>query len=159
MSVEIKKVPGGLEVDGIVLKNGKCGCTSFAACCYTWSRVKKKGQEITFTAKTSAPDTVDNYEWGYTVAKDGLTVLVSVQDARDKQTYSGFLPPHVGQWEDRGWEILAKNGEREDGVVWRCAMSKWLYKEAFEGKPFAELPDDWTCPKCCSTKTVFENIG
>ena len=159
MSIVIIKVPGGLEVDGIVLKNGKCGCTSFAACCYTWSRVKKKGSEIEFFAKASAPDTEDTFDWSYKVAKEGVTVLVSVQDARDKDIYSGFLPPQVNEWTDRGWKVLAKSGEREDGVVWRCGMGKWLYKENVEEVPFSELSDDWTCPKCCSTKTGFELIG
>lgn len=26
------------------------------------------------------------------------------------------------------------------------------------GIPFAELPDDWTCPKCGSSKWMFEKV-
>jgi hypothetical protein len=40
--VTIKKIPGGYNVDGLELKNGKCGCTSVVKCCYSWSKVKVK---------------------------------------------------------------------------------------------------------------------
>jgi hypothetical protein len=66
MPVSIEKVPGGFSVDGLVLKNGRCGCTSIAKCCYTMSRVKKRGQDVLeFFAKMSDPGTVDNHVWGY----------------------------------------------------------------------------------------------
>jgi len=159
MEVEISKIPGGLEVDGLRLLRGKCGCTSLAKCCYSWSKLKQKGSDIVFEAKLSAPDTKDNYEWGYTVSRDGVTVTVTVEDARDKEIYSGYIPPAVGEWEGRGWTVTEKNGDREDGVVWRCAMCKWLYRENEEGTPFEELPDDWKCPTCGAPKNEFERIG
>ncbi|RME65943.1 MAG: hypothetical protein D6778_05465, partial [Nitrospirae bacterium] len=61
MSVTIEKIPGGFRVDGLELKNGKCGCTSIAKCCYSWSKVKKRGKEIIFEAKLTAPDTEDTF--------------------------------------------------------------------------------------------------
>ena len=159
MVLEVSKVPGGLLVDGLLLKSGKCGCTSFAACCYTWSKVKKKGDEINFTAKAVSPDTKDKFDWGYTVTKDGATINVSVEDSRDKVMYSGFLPPAASEWVEKGWTLVEKNGEREDKAVFRCGMSKWLYKEKDQGTPFISLPDNWKCPMCGSPASGFEQIG
>jgi rubredoxin len=159
LEVEIKKIPGGLMVDGLKLMKGKCGCTSTAKCCYSWSKVKHKGSGISFEAKMSAPDTKENFNWGYEVRKNGTTVTVQVEDARDKEIYSGSIPPPVSEWEKKGWEVVRKDGDREDGTVWRCAICKWLYNDNKEGTPFDQLPDDWKCPKCGVLKKNFEQIG
>lgn len=159
MAVEIKKIPGGLEVDGLQLLHGKCGCTSLALCCYSWSKVKQRGDQVVMEARMAAPGTTDNFEWGYVISKDGITVTVSVEDARDKQIFSGYFPPALGEWEQRGWEVVEKTGEREDDVVWRCAMCKWLFRENQEGTPFADLPDEWHCPVCGAGKYEFEQVG
>jgi rubredoxin len=159
MTVEVNKIPGGFRIDGLDLLKGKCGCTSIAKCCYSWSKVKKKGTAIEFEAKMTTPETQENFNWGYIVMKDGITVKVAVEDAHDKEISAGFIPPPVSVWKDKGWEIIEKTGERGDGVVWRCAMCRWLYKEDREGMPFDELPDDWKCPKCNVSKDEFERIG
>lgn len=160
MSVSIEKIPGGFRVDGLELKTGKCGCTSIAKCCYTWSKVKKKSDAaLEFNAKLTTAESEDLFSWSYTVVKDGVTVIVKVEDARDKDTSSAFIPPAARQWEMLGWSVLEKEGDREDGVVWRCAMCKWLYKDDQEGKPFEELPEDWKCPVCSAGKNAFEKIG
>ncbi len=159
MAVLVEKVAGGFSIDGLELLRGKCGCTSIAKCCYSWSKVKKKGDTIVFEAKMTAPDTKDNFNWGYTVRKEGITVTVLVEDARDKEIFSGFIPPSVKQWESRGWEVIEKYGDREDGVVWRCAICKWLYKDDKEGTSFENLLDDWRCPLCKAKKSEFEKIG
>jgi rubredoxin len=158
MTVEIKKVPGGVEADGLRLIKGKCGCTSLAKCCYSWSKLKHKGNDITYDVKLTSPDTTDNFNWSYKAVKDGVTVTVTVEDARDKDTAAAFIPPAASEWESLGWEIVEKTGEREDGIVWRCAVCKWLYKEDEEGTPFEDLPDDWSCPTCGAGKNVFEKI-
>ena len=159
MKVEINKIPGGFRIDGIDLLKGKCGCTSITKCCYSWSKVKKKGSNIEFEAKMTTPETQENFNWGYTVTKDGITVKVVVEDAYDKEIYSRFIPPAVSEWEKIGWEVTEKAGQRGDGVVCRCAMCRWLYKEDREETPFGELPDDWKCPKCNVSKDEFERIG
>jgi rubredoxin len=159
MPVPIEKISGGFNVDGLLLKGGKCGCTSIAKCCYSMSKVKKRNGVIEFNAKMTDPDTVDTYNWSYTVRKDGTTVKVAVEDARDKTIYSGFVPPSAGEWEARGWEVVEKVGDREDGVIWRCSMCKWLYKEDKEGISFDELPENWKCPNCWVGKSYFERIG
>lgn len=160
MSVTVEKVPGGFQIDGLNLLGMKCGCTAILKCCHSWSKIKKKsgGKLFEFSAKTTTPETSDNFNWGYTVEKEGITVKVTVEDARDKVIFSGFLPPSVTEWESKGWTVIEKNGDREDGILWRCTMCKWLYKENKEGKPFDELPDDWKCPKCSATKKDFEKI-
>jgi rubredoxin len=160
MSVSIEKIPGGFRVDGLELRNGKCGCTSTAKCCYTMSKVKKRGADtFEFNAKMSDPDTSDNFSWGYVVRKDGVTVTATVDDARDKTAYSGYFPPKLSDWEGRGWEVVERTGERADGSVWRCSMCKWLYKDDEQESPFEELPDDWKCPVCKAGKNSFEKIG
>jgi rubredoxin len=82
-----------------------------------------------------------------------------VEDARDKAYYSGYFPPLLAEWEARGWEVVEREGARQDGAVWRCAMCKWLFLEDREGRPFAGLPDDWKCPVCGAGKGAFEKIG
>lgn len=159
MTIEIEKIPGGLRVDGIELERGKCGCTSLAKCCYSWAKVKRKGDNIAVEAKMTTPETGDNFDWGYTVSKVGTTITVKVEDARDKEIFAGFFPPPASAWEVKGWQVVSQEGDREDGAVWRCAMCKWLYKEDIEGTPSAELPEDWACPVCKAPKGDFERIG
>jgi rubredoxin len=159
MTVEVNKIPGGFRVDGLELLKGKCGCTSIAKCCYSWSKVKRKGSDIGFEAKMTTPETQENFDWVYTVTKGGITVRVVVEDAHDKEIYSGFIPPAISEWKEKGWEVKEQAGERGDGVVWRCAMCRWLYKDDREDTLFGELPDDWKCPKCNVSKDEFEKIG
>jgi len=159
-SVAVEKIPGGFSIDGLELKRGKCGCTSLARCCYSWSKVKKKDASLyEFTAKLSDPDTTDNHIWSYTARKGGITVTVRVEDARDKVISAGYIPPAAAAWEEKGWIIVDKEGDREDAAVWKCAMCKWLYKEDEEEIPFAELSDTWRCPTCGVPKSQFERIG
>jgi rubredoxin len=159
MPVEILRIPGGLRVDGLDLRGGKCGCTSIAKCCYSWSKVKKKGENlIEFTAKMTTPDTSEEFSWGYAVRKDGMTVSVSVDDAKDKTIYSGFFPPALQQWEARGWEVMEKRAAGRDAALWRCSTCKWLYKEDDEGIPFEKLTGDWRCPECNAPRGAFEKI-
>ncbi|UCG79489.1 MAG: rubredoxin [Nitrospirota bacterium] len=72
---------------------------------------------------------------------------------------SGYIPPSLSEWKEKGWTVIESEGNREDGVVWRCAMCRWLYKENKEGMAFEELPDDWKCPRCNVSKDEFERIG
>ncbi len=57
--IAIEKIPGGFSVDGLALKSGKCGCTSVLPCCYSWSKVRQRGNSFQFTAKLSGPDSQD----------------------------------------------------------------------------------------------------
>lgn len=159
MDVQIGKIPGGLSVDGLELRNGKCGCTTVLPCCHTWSKVKRSGNTFSFVAKITDPETKENFAWDYTVKKGDVTIEVKVEDARDKVRFSGYYPPRLEEWIEKGWEVVAKSGEREDFDVWRCAACKWLYKEQKEKIRFEDLPEDWKCPVCKAGKDVFEQIG
>jgi len=158
-SVDIQKIPGGMSVDGLALKNGKCGCTSILRCCHSYSKLKRDGNNFTFVVKTPSPDCEDLYSWGYIVEKAGHRITVTVEDARDKTIFSGYYPPRLEEWTARGWTVIEKTGEREDGELWRCAACKWLYNVDKEGKRFEDLPDDWKCPTCRAGKGAFEKVG
>ena len=157
--VVVEKIPGGFRVDGLDLKGGKCGCTSVLPCCHSWSKLKRNGNEFLFSLKTSGPVTINVFHWSYKVAKGGVTVTVTAEDARDKKIFSGYYPPALEDWEDAGWQVLEKNGSREDFGLWRCAACRWLYKEQVEGTKFENLADDWKCPVCKAPKSAFEQIG
>ena len=38
-----------------------------------------------------------------------------------------------------------------------CYICGYVYDEAKEGKPFAELPDSWVCPICGAAKSAFRS--
>ena len=159
MAVLIEKIPGGFSVDGLELLTGKCGCTSVLPCCHSWSKVKKTGDRLIYSGKVTGPATTSNFTWGYTVKKGDVTVEVVMEDARDKEIFSGYYPPMLQEWLDRGWELAAKDGDREDGALWRCAACRWLYKENEQSVKFEDLPQDWKCPVCNAGKDAFEKIG
>jgi rubredoxin len=37
-----------------------------------------------------------------------------------------------------------------------CTVCGYVYDDAAEGVPFAELPEDWVCPLCGVGKDMFE---
>lgn len=159
VEVSIGKIPGGVSVDGLELRNGKCGCTAVLPCCYSWSKVKRSGDTVSFAAKATGPDSQDTFTWGYAVKKGRFVVEVFFEDARDKRIYSGFYPPRLEEFLSRGWELVKKDGEREDFGLWRCAACRLLYKEKEQGAPFEGLPDDWKCPVCKTGKGSYEQVG
>ena len=159
MEIAIEKIPGGFSVDGLALKNGKCGCTAVLPCCYSWSKVKRTGNSFLFTAKLSGPDSQDIFAWSYTVRKGDAIVEVRVEDARDKVIFSGYYPPSLEDWIGKGWEVVNQESAREDFDVWRCSACRWLYKNSEQELKFEDLPDDWKCPVCKVGKDSFEQVG
>jgi rubredoxin len=159
MEITVEKIPGGFSVDGLELKNGKCGCTTVLPCCYSWSRIKRSGNFFTFAGKATGPDSQENFTWGYTVKKGDYTIEVRMEDAADKKIFSGYYPPRIEEWTEKGWEVVRKEGERRDFGMWRCSACRWLYKEQEQGIPFESLPDDWKCPLCRVGKDSFEKVA
>jgi len=41
---------------------------------------------------------------------------------------------------------------------WKCSVCGYIYDEAKEGVPFADLPESWTCPQCGAPKSAFNQI-
>jgi len=159
MEINIEKIPGGFRIDGLELKNGKCGCTSILPCCHSFSKVKMRGNQFVFTAKATCPETKDIYRWGYKVKKGDYSVEVSFDDDKDKKIFSGFYPPSLKDWTNKGWEVVSSENDKDEGKLWRCAVCKWLYKEAEQGIYFDNLPSDWKCPVCRAAKSSFEDIS
>ncbi len=159
MGITVEKIPGGFSVDGLELKNGKCGCTTVLPCCYSWSKIKRSGNSFTYVGKATGPDSRENFSWSYTVKKSDFTVEVSMEDARDKKIYSGYYPPRYEEWIEKGWEAVKKEGERADFDLWRCSACRWLYKQHEQGISFENLPDDWKCPVCKVGKESFERVA
>ena len=123
------------------------------------AKTEPRGGGAGWQAKTPNRGRGDREGGGYSVGKGGPTVNAKVEAGRDTERFSGFSPPALAVSEAKGWQVGEKLADREDGVVWRCAMCKWLYKEDQEGVPFAELPDDWRCHRCNVPKPEFERIG
>lgn len=159
MEIEIRKIPGGLSVDGLEFRNGKCGCTTVLPCCYSWSRVRHSDGKILFSAKATGPETKAAFVWGYSVRKGGVTVEVLFEDDGEKTIFSGFYPPPLEDFVAKGWEVLSRTGERRDFNIRRCAACRWLYKEEGQEACFDDLPEGWTCPVCKSGKTSFEQVA
>ena len=41
---------------------------------------------------------------------------------------------------------------------WKCSVCGYIYDEAEEGVPFADLSEDWTCPQCGAPRSAFNQI-
>ena len=44
-------------------------------------------------------------------------------------------------------------------MQYRCSICGYVYDDARESVPFADLPEDWKCPWCGAPKSVFEAVG
>ncbi len=43
-------------------------------------------------------------------------------------------------------------------MKYKCSICGYVYDEATEGVPFADLPEDWQCPLCMAPKALFEPV-
>ncbi len=43
-------------------------------------------------------------------------------------------------------------------MKYKCSICGYVYDEAQEGVPFADLPEDWQCPLCGAPKSAFDPI-
>lgn len=43
-------------------------------------------------------------------------------------------------------------------AAWQCGLCSYVYDEATEGTPWKDLPDDWVCPVCGSSKEAFSPV-
>ncbi len=122
----IEKVHGGYKVDGLELLAANCGCGGLSGpggagigeCCFTFSRVKREGDAISYVGKKTTPNTGNNSEWGYKVKKNGATVEVQMFDTRDAATFKfgGHEPPAISAWQENGWEVLSSYSRTLEGT-------------------------------------------
>ncbi len=137
-------------------QNGKCGCTSVLPCCYSWSKVRQRGNTFLFTAKLSGPDSREGFIWSYTVKKSDSMVEVTVEDARDKTIFSGYYPPTLEEWTAKGWEISNKGGRAGRlRLVALLRLQMVVQGKGPEGKIRRPAFDDWKCPACKVRKRLL----
>jgi len=41
---------------------------------------------------------------------------------------------------------------------WKCSVCGYIYDESQETLPFADLAEDWTCPRCGAPRSAFQII-
>ena len=113
-----EKVHGGYKVDDLELKAANCGCGGLTGpggsgaedCCFTFSRVKKDGNTLSYVGKKTTPSTTNNYEWGYRVKKNDHEVDVKMLDTRGPVgfKFGGYEPPPLSAWQAKGWQVVAQ---------------------------------------------------
>ncbi len=55
-------------------------------------------------------------------------------------------------------EAMDTGGPKAGQKRYKCIVCGYIYDDAVEEIPFAELPDDWTCPLCGAGKEDFEEV-
>lgn len=55
-------------------------------------------------------------------------------------------------------EKLKSMEEVRTGKKFKCSACGYIYDEAEEGEPFADLPGDWVCPLCGAGKEEFNEL-
>ena len=115
-----------------------------------------------------------NYTEGYVVAKEMMGVdegsanagnSISVEAVKVMQTASAQVP--VQPVSDNALTDKAetdnptanKNATTGMHAKYACPLCGHIYDESKESIPFAELPDDWTCPICGAPKSYFEKVS
>ena len=67
-----------------------------------------------------------------------------------RKVKKGMAPKNAPTYVDKSKAKEVKKGER-----WECSACGYIYDDAKEDMPFADLPDDWTCPVCGVEKEDF----
>lgn len=51
------------------------------------------------------------------------------------------------------WPLYEETKVHNDKHI--CTACNYIYDDATENRPFAQLPDNWTCPKCSMEKEIY----
>ncbi len=43
-------------------------------------------------------------------------------------------------------------------MIFECSVCGYVYDEEDEGRPWADLPDDWVCPICGADTSYFDAL-
>jgi len=143
----IKQVEGGFQVDGLNLCAANCGCggltgpggSGVGECCFTYSRVKREGNSLSYFGKYTTPNTTNNYEWGYRIKKDGTEVDVKMLDTRGPKNFKfgGHLPPPLSAWKERGWQVVSQYERPVEGTG--EPLPEWCQSAEVCERPVPEL--------------------
>ncbi|MBP3431981.1 MAG: flavin reductase [Clostridia bacterium] len=73
-------------------------------------------------------------------------------------TYSYYHKVVKGKTSKNAPTYVEEEVSATDSKKYRCLLCGYIYDDAKESIPFAELPDDWQCPICGATKSFFKEI-
>ncbi|NHI92327.1 MAG: hypothetical protein EAX96_07470 [Candidatus Lokiarchaeota archaeon] len=86
-------------------------------------------------------------------------------------TVCGMQGPLPDNWKEDATNFISAflNGKElvraiKEGL-WKCSKAgacgecRYIYDEEKEGKPFEQLPDNWKCPLCKSSKSQFRKLN
>lgn len=91
-----------------------------------------------------------------------MTLRKSHENPQIKEVYEAFYGQPLSEiaekmlhttYTDRSNVIQKKGGKTMSR--WVCSICGYVYDEEKEGKPFRDLPDNWTCPLCGADKGAF----
>ena len=95
--------------------------------------------------------------------RDGaMTLRTSHENPEIQEVYASFYGHPLSEmaekmlhttYQDRS-QLIQKEGGSHMGK-WVCGICGYVYDEAKEGVPFADLPENWVCPLCGAGKNAF----
>lgn len=92
-----------------------------------------------------------------------LVQSVILDDSRDALTYlhyrqvrKGVAPKNAPTYIDKS--KLESKSSAKTPKKYECTACGFIYDDADEDIPFADLPDDWVCPVCGAEKSDFTEI-
>lgn len=85
---------------------------------------------------------------------DGTKEPITYQYYR--QVYKGFAPKNAPTYIDKS--KFEKKVNIDNSKKYQCCVCGHIYDEALEAIKFSDLPDDWVCPLCGTTKSDFIEV-
>lgn len=85
---------------------------------------------------------------------DGTKKPITYQYYR--QVYKGFAPKNAPTYIDKS--KFEKKVNIDNSKKYQCCVCGHIYDEALEAIKFSDLPDDWVCPLCGTTKSDFIEV-
>jgi flavin reductase (DIM6/NTAB) family NADH-FMN oxidoreductase RutF/rubredoxin len=136
------------KMAGLTLKYGVTGVPVVLNDCIAFLECKviqtiDVGTHFMFIAELVQAEILDD-------SKEALTYL------HYRQVRKGVAPKNAPTYIDKSKLDTDKKGA--GFKKFECTACGYIYDEADEVIPFAELPDDWVCPVCGSEKSEFIEI-
>jgi len=133
------------KLEGLDLKYGETGVPIIlnGSIAFLECRVDQTinvGTHLLFIGELIQSEIIDD-------TKDPMTYLYY------RQTRKGVAPKNAPTYIERS--KLQPKVQTLTFKKYECTACGYIYDEAVEGKAFADLPADWTCPNCGSGKEFF----